>query len=549
MENKLLCNVIRLLACCFLISCSNNQNNNDINVVNNSLYQSNNNTKQREEKKLAHDFSSQKQKQILKKDNLIQKKDQEVKASKKVIISELSDNISNNNSASNNLTTTTETNLKESTTTETNLKESITTENNLKETTTTENNLKESITTENNLKETTTANKIKKIDEENTKAIIAALEMLSKKKNEIIEKTLKKNKYKSIESLNQTQHFSQNKFKVSALIPLSGNKRKIGQDIMMGLEQSFFSGNNNNIEIKYFDSSSISDEFLFFIKNQKPDIIIGPVFSERLHELKSKINNIEIPILSFSNNKKLKAENIWLLGKISEDEIEHIIDFGIKTGVKNYAIMGENSSYSKTLINIAEEKLTKIGISKKIIIIENDVLNDRNKLRNKIKLFSGWKKSNNDTIILPKPKYDGILFVGSNEFILKVSPLLSYYDLGSDRVTYLGNSQFRNNELVNELSLDGVYFSSNEELFIDEFYNNWKNSWGGKPTHLSILAFDIAEFTKKLSVQKNITEFILRKEGHEWLTGKLIITKDGLNRRELIINKIENKKINKIYID
>ena len=67
--------------------------------------------------------------------------------------------------------------------------------------------------------------------------------------------------------------------------------------------------------------------------------------------------------------------------------------------------MGENSQYSKTLINIAEEKLTKIGISKKIIIIQNDVLNDRNKLRNKIKLFSGWKKSNNDTIILPKPKF------------------------------------------------------------------------------------------------------------------------------------------------
>ena len=47
---------------------------------------------------------------------------------------------------------------------------------------------------------------------------------------------------------------------------------------------------------------------------------------------------------------------------MSEDEIEHIIDFGIKTGVKNFAIMGENSSYSKTLIKIAEDKLTKIGL-------------------------------------------------------------------------------------------------------------------------------------------------------------------------------------------
>ena len=509
MENKFSRNFISLLTCFFLMSCSNSQNNNDINVVNSSLNQSNNNTKHREETKIATDVAHQKQKPILEKDNLIQNKDQDVNTSKKVMITQLSDNISNNYSLSKNLITSNEVNLNELTTDST----------------------------------------IKEIDDANTKAINAAIEMLSKKQNKIIEKTPKNNKYKTIESLNETQQFSKNKFKVSALIPLSGNKRKIGQDIMMGLEQSFFSRNNNNIEIKYFDSSSISEEFFLFIEDQKPDIIIGPVFSEKLHELKSKMNNIDTPILSFSNNKRLKAENVWLLGKMSEDEIEHIIDFGIKTGVKNFAVMGENSSYSKTLINIAENKLNKVGISKKIIIIQNDVLNDRNKLREKIKFFSGWKKSNNETIILPKPKYDGILFVGSNEFILKVSPLLSYYDLGSDRVTYLGNSQFRNNEMVNELSLDGVYFSSNEELFLDEFYKNWQKSWGGTPSHLSILAFDIAEFTKKLSFQKNITEFILRKEGHEWLTGKLIITKDGLNKRELIINKIENKNINKIYID
>ena len=521
MENKLILNVIWLLACLFLISCLNNQNNNEINSVNSSLYKSHNNTKHIEEKKIATDDTNQKQKQTLENDNLIQKKDKDFKTSKKVIISELNDNISNNYSLSQSLLATNE------------------------------ENLDTLATNEENLDTLATENTIKKNDDANIKAINAALEMLSKKESQgqTIEKTSKKNKYKTIESLNETHHFSKNKFKVSVLIPLSGNKRKIGKNIMMGLEQSYFSGNNNNLEIKYFDSSAISDEFLFFIENQKPDIIIGPVFSERLQQLKRKTNGIKTPMLSFSNNKKLKAENVWLLGKMSEDEIEHIIDFGIKTGVKNVAVMGENSSYSKTLINIAEDKLNKIGISKEIIVIQNDVLNDRNKLREKIKIFSGWKKSNNETIILPKPKYDGILFVGSNEFILKVSPLLSYYDLGSDRVTYLGNSQFRNIEIVNELSLDGVFFSSNEELFLDKFYKNWKKSWGGTPSHLSILAFDIAEFTKKLSVQTNITEFILRKEGHEWLTGKLIITKDGLNRRELIINKIENKKINKIYID
>ena len=111
MENKLILNVIWLLACLFLISCLNNQNNNEINSVNSSLYKSHNNTKHIEETKIATDDTNQKQKQTLEKDNLIQKKDKDFKTSKKVIISELNDNISNNYSLSQSLLATNEENL------------------------------------------------------------------------------------------------------------------------------------------------------------------------------------------------------------------------------------------------------------------------------------------------------------------------------------------------------------------------------------------------------------------------------------------------------
>ena len=149
----------------------------------------------------------------------------------------------------------------------------------------------------------------------------------------------------------------------------------------------------------------------------------------------------------------LNYKNLWLLGKIQEEEIENIIDFGIKTGVKKFAIFGDNTQYSRTLTRTAEEQINRKGLSKSIYIIEKTMLEDTSKLREKIKKITGWKKENNSKLTLPKAKYDGILFTGSKEFILQIAPLLSYYDLGPERVMFLGNSQFKNEQLIKELSI------------------------------------------------------------------------------------------------
>ena len=73
--------------------------------------------------------------------------------------------------------------------------------------------------------------------------------------------------------------------------------------------------------------------------------------------------------LSFSNNKRLNYKNVWLLGKIQEDEISSIIDFGIKTGIKNFAIFGDSTQYSKILIKTAQNELDKKGISNNVFEI------------------------------------------------------------------------------------------------------------------------------------------------------------------------------------
>ena len=330
---------------------------------------------------------------------------------------------------------------------------------------------------------------------------------------------------------------------------MSGKNKSIGSDIMMGIETAFFSEDFYNSEIIFFDSMDIPDEFYNLLINKNLDLLIGPVFSDKLKEIYQTVDHIKIPVLSFSNNKKLKNKNVWLLGKMQEDEIEHIIDFGIKTGINKFAIIGENTEYSKTLIFTAKNILLKKGIGLDIIIFEEETLNNRVKLRDKIKKISGWKKEHKNKLILPKPIYDGILFTGSNEFILKLAPLLSYYDLNSERVTYLGNSKFKSSQLVRELSLQGTFFSSNNEPNIDEFTSEWRDNWGLNPSYFSILAYDLALFAKKLSLEEDLLNFITRAQGHKWFTGEVFLTEDGLNKRKQVVNLIENKQSSTIYFD
>ena len=385
---------------------------------------------------------------------------------------------------------------------------------------------------------------VKKQDENDLLAINAALTMLSKapKKNSF----LNSRKDKTFTAINP---FSKNVFKVGVLIPMSGKNKSIGHDIMMGIETAFFSEGFYNSEIIFFDSMDIPDEFYNLLINKNLDLLIGPVFSDKLKEIYQTVDHIKIPVLSFSNNKKLKNKNVWLLGKMQEDEIEHIIDFGIKTGINKLAIIGENTEYSKTLIFTAKNILLKKGIDLDIIIFEEEILNNRVKLRDKIKNISGWRKEHKNKLILPKPKYDGILFTGANEFILKLAPLLSYYDLNSERVTYLGNSKFKSSQLVKELSLQGTFFSSSNEPNIDEFTNEWRDNWGLNPSYFSTLAYDLALFAKKLSLEEDLLNFITREKGHKWFTGEVFLTEDGLNKRKQVVNLIENKQSSKIYFD
>ena len=137
---------------------------------------------------------------------------------------------------------------------------------------------------------------VKNQDNEDEKAIIAALDMLSRNKGfPAKQKKINSNLNKNFDNINQIE-FSSNKLKIGVLIPLTGKNKIIGNEIMSGIENAHFSNFNNDAEIIFFDSNRIPGNFFYMIENNKFDLIIGPVFTEKIKEINHLLKNINVPI-------------------------------------------------------------------------------------------------------------------------------------------------------------------------------------------------------------------------------------------------------------
>ena len=377
---------------------------------------------------------------------------------------------------------------------------------------------------------------------EESKAVIAALELFSKPQN------AKPNELKVIDNttvISDTDNKSLKK--IALLIPTSGQHEKIGASILKGVELAYFENSKKTFEIIVFDTNQDLKKTVNNIIKSSCSLVIGPVFSGEIKIVKDALKSTGIPILSFSNDVRFRMDGVWLLGQLLKDEINLITDYIIDIGFKSIAILGSNNEYGKILTKTIKKNLRESGAIKKTLLINETELEDLNLLRSEIKYFTGWKKLEDESTELPEPNFDAIILAGNKNFIIKTAPLLSYYDHGPDRTFVFGNSQMAQREIFLEPSLNGAYFSSIEYDVKNKFAVKWRENWGGEPQQLSALGYDIVKILIDKKPAQDLINYLIKKEGHNGFTGKIWLSHNGLSKREVFLHKIENKKALQVF--
>ena len=326
---------------------------------------------------------------------------------------------------------------------------------------------------------------------------------------------------------------SDEKFKIGLIVPLSGEYSNIGNSIVKSVRLAINKIDDNKILIIPKDTKSNPIDALKVsteLYNEGVNIIIGPVFNEStkyLDDLK------EVTFISFTNKIRTNPSNVISAGVNAISQINTIKKFINLQKLERTIFLIPNNNYKselefaidKTKFQLKEkffydqnptmltkqiEKLTRYPQRKKNLEDEIKRLEESN-IKNKEKKIANLKKRDTLGFI----NFDSVVIGDFDESLKSVATSLLYTDVSSKRIHYLTFNQWFDKSLLNEKSLQPIYFPSinkkNYEQFIDEYNKSYKSI----PNQLSFLSYDLVglvyfllyknnfQSTKKIFYKKN----------------------------------------------
>lgn len=348
------------------------------------------------------------------------------------------------------------------------------------------------------------------------------------------------------------------------------NDKKIVSQFLNVIEFTVY---NKKLDHIYFDIKIFEDseELNTYLKKESKvgKIFIGPFDSSDTKDI-HKFCDDGVIFFSFSSETNLAKKCIYLFNFFPENEIEtlfknfpenskiallfpeNLYGYSVnkivdRVAEKSDSIIVNRASYNKDLSNVrnAIKELGKYELRKYELNRQKQILatkkDDISKKRlKKLEKFS----TTNDY------DFTHILIADYGIRLLQVAPLLAYYDVDPNIVTYVGTGAWDDKVFFDEPSLQGGIFPGIEFLKREKLIKNYKKIYEENLMRVSTLPYDLVGLFSYL-VKKNYSlgdSYKLlnnKKTRFEGIDGNFYFNKN-IVKRDLSILKISNGKALKL---
>ena len=368
-------------------------------------------------------------------------------------------------------------------------------------------------------------------------------------------------------SIHSHANSENDKLKIGVLVPLSGDNKKIGEQIIKATKLALKDINTKKIEIYPKDSGSnptqtltSASEFL----NMGINIVIGPVFYESLSyldeidnitflSLTNKTINLPKNIISSGINatsqinaiKKFIEQielkkTIFLVPEIDyEGEIKKAINQSkIKTS-KIHIYNTEPTKLTQQIEKITNYKIRKQNLADEIRRVENSDLIDKEKQLEKL----------NKRYTIGNVNFNSVIISDFDESLKSVITSLLYTDVSPKSKYFITFNQWFDESLINEKSIQPIYYPSINKKNLEDFQNKFYEEFNETPNHLALLGYDLVGLVYYLSLNsnaKNLNKIFKRKNSFKGKIGIFDIKNNKINHR-LNFYKINNGNLEEIF--
>ena len=336
--------------------------------------------------------------------------------------------------------------------------------------------------------------------------------------------------------------------RIALLIPVTGENAELGAELRSGAELALFSIRNPALELLVFDTHEAgADMAARRAAAAEADLVVGPLFSDAVVAARAVLAPADIPMLALSNNVRIANSGSWLLGYVPEQQIDLLLAHALTTGRGKVGIIAEEGAFGQRLAAHAVKRLAQFGLRPEMsMTLGAAVLSDEDSLKASVRNFTGYVPPADDEETpafadLPPARFDSLLFAGSADFALRTAPVLAYYDADPERILYLGTTQWNQQRILNEPSLQGGVYTFRPTGRDDSFNSLWSSAWRSRPGALARLSFDAMAMASVLAgQQRGLWRASLESgSGFSGFSGAYRLLPGGGNQRAFELRRIE----------
>ena len=369
--------------------------------------------------------------------------------------------------------------------------------------------------------------------------------------------------------ISKFSHANEEKIKIGLLVPMSGEKNKLGQSIIKSTRLALKDIGTDKIEIYPKDTELDPNKTLrsaIELKKLGVKIIIGPVFFENIKylnevddiiflSLTNKTDNLPSNVISSGVNSVSQLNAIKKFAELNKLERTILLtpDLDYKTEIKraikksklkiskHYIYNIEPTKLTQQIEEITNYKIRKQNLADEIRRVELSDLEEEIKKRRIDKLNKKYTIGNVD--------FDSLVISDFDESLKSVITSFLYSDVSPKDKYFITLNQWFDESLLSEKNIQPLYFPSINKKNLESFSNKFSEFYNEKPNHLSLLSYDLIGLIYYLSLKNDLSDTKLLFKKQSSFKGKIGVfdIKDNKINHKLNFYQIQNGSFKEIF--
>ncbi|MCC4239849.1 MULTISPECIES: penicillin-binding protein activator [unclassified Thalassospira] len=354
--------------------------------------------------------------------------------------------------------------------------------------------------------------------------------------------------------------------RVALLLPLSGQHADLGRAMRHAAELAMFDIAGDDFVLMPIDTAGTyqgGQNAARQAVDAGAKMILGPLFSESVSGASEVAKAANVPVIAFSNNRRVAENGVWVSGLIPEDQIARAVGYATTQGHFRFAALLPQNDYGRQIASALNGVVSRVGgslgrvafyqpgsesLQQTIRDFANYDARRANLRAHKAQLeadgSAGAKRALRrlegvDTF--GELDFDALILPATGGDLRQVSALLAYFDIDPSVVQFIGTFGWNDPGLFAEPALKGGIFAAPNPENWNLFANRFERTFGSQPPRISSLAYDSAALAALMARDENgITrDALTNPSGFVGVDGIFRLTADGQSERGYAIMQIQ----------